>query len=83
MLSFRPLASAAVVVAGVAIPAARQPETNNPPRWTHTLPGPEPAQYGDTTMSVGDGFAAIPLAGSPAKLQFWTALLAKPRTTTP
>lgn len=34
----------------------------------------------DTTIQVGDGTGAIPLAGSPAKIDFWMQYLARPKT---
>ena len=40
---------------------------------------PSVGESPDKTMAVGDSFEPIPLAGSPGKLKFWTALLERPR----
>jgi carboxylesterase type B len=36
----------------------------------------------DTTMQIGDGVQVIPIADSPAKIQFWKQYFARPRTPT-
>lgn len=44
------------------------------PHW------PAVSEKPGTTMQVGDGTAVIPLADSPAKIEFWKQYFARPRT---
>lgn len=54
---------------------------NGDPNGKGLPPWPSTAEMPDRTMNVGDTFGAIPLAGSPGKLQFLRALLApRPRS---
>jgi hypothetical protein len=46
------------------------------PRWSAVSEKP------DTTMQVGDGTRAIPIADSPGKIDFWKQYFARPRTPT-
>jgi carboxylesterase type B len=57
--------------------AAGDPNGKGLARWPSVGDSPQ------ETMAVGDGYAAIPLAGNPSKRQFWMAFLTRPRTTNP
>jgi len=54
--------------------ATGDPNGKGLPHWPAVSEKPE------TTMEVGDGTSAIPVAGAPAKIEFWKQYFARPRT---
>jgi carboxylesterase type B len=54
--------------------ATGDPNGKGLPHWPAVSEKPE------STMEIGDAASAIPVAGSPAKLEFWTQYFARPRT---